>query len=394
MRGRECWKPKQTSRPANVPHGTAGVGYDFCRGIRADGGGLGHITTSSVRRIVFTLVVVGAVGLVAQPGLRAQSLSFSLFERYLESLREQAAIPGMSAVVFADGKEVWSAGFGRADVEAAIRPTPDTPYLIGDLSQTLGATLLLKECIDESYAELNDPVRDWSPDFPDATTTIAQLLAHVDNTGSFRYDLGRFAALTPVIEACSENPYPRLLNEEIFTRLALRFSAPGTAVRSPAAVDYDHFETSDLAHFADVVRRMAKPYRLERGRHVRTDPGAVRVDAASGIVSSARDLARFDAELPSVLLETDTLARAWRPLAPHLPAGLGWFLQTYNRELVVWQFGVVKDAYSALLVKIPERRLTFVLLANSDVLAAPFTSGTWDVTASAFARTFLHMYLP
>lgn len=338
--------------------------------------------------------MVGAVGLAVQPRLRAQSLSFSLFERYLESLREQAAIPGMSAVVLVDGTEVWSAGFGRADIEANIRPTPDTPYLIGDLSQTLGATLLLKECIDESYAELNDPVREWSPDFPDSTTTIAQLLAHVDSSGSFRYDLGRFAALTPVIEACSENPYPRLLNEEIFTRLALRFSAPGTAVRSPAAVDFAHFEASDLTHFAEVVSRMAKPYRVERGRHVRTDLASVRVTAASGIVSSARDLARFDAELPSVLLEADTLARAWRPLGPNLPAGLGWFLQTYNRELVVWQFGEVRNAYSALLVKVPARRLTFVLLANSDVLAAPFASGTWDVTASAFARTFLLMYVP
>lgn len=334
------------------------------------------------------------MALSPQPRLSAQSLSFSLFERYLESLREQAGIPGMSALVLFDGTEVWSSGFGRADVEANVRPTPDTPYLIGDLSQTLGATLLLKECIDESYAELNDPVRDWFEGFPDANATIGQLLAHVASDGSFRYDPARFAALTPVIEACSENPYPRLLNEEIFTRLALQFSAPGTAVRSPTAADFDHFEPADLAHFADVVGRMAKPYRLDRGRHVRSELASVRVDAARGIVSSARDLARFDAALPSVLLEDDTLARAWRPLGPNLPAGLGWFLQTYNRELVVWQFGQVKDGYSAILVKVPARRLTFILLANSDVLALPFSGGTWDVTASAFARTFLLMYVP
>ena len=346
-----------------------------------------------MRTILSALLVVG-VASAAQQQPAAQSLSFALFERYLESLREQAGIPGMSAIVLLEGTEVWSAGFGRADMEAGLRPTADTPYLIGDLSQALGATLLLKECIDESYAELNDPVREWFPAFPESNTTIAQLLAHVANDGSFRYDLARFAALTPVIEACSENPYPRLLNEEIFSRLALRFSAPGTAVRSPAAADFDHFEASDLARFADVVARMAKPYRVERGRHVRTDLASVRVDAANGIVSSVRDLARFDAALSSVLLEEETLARAWRPLGPNLPAGLGWFLQTYNREPIVWQFGQVRDAYSALLVKVPQRRLTFILLANSDVLAAPFGGTTFDVTASAFARTFLLMYVP
>src|SRR5688572_32909971 len=89
----------------------------------------------------------------------------------------------MSALVLLDGVEVWSAGFGRADIENGVRPTPDTPYLIGDLSQTIGATLFLKECVDESFAELNDPVREWVPGFPEQTTTLAQLLAHVAADG-------------------------------------------------------------------------------------------------------------------------------------------------------------------------------------------------------------------
>jgi CubicO group peptidase (beta-lactamase class C family) len=351
-----------------------------------------------VHRFIFALAVVGIA--TAQQGRpSAQGLSFSLFERYLESLREQAGIPGMSALVLLNGAEVWSAGFGRADVENGVRPTPDTPYLIGDLSQTIGATLFLKECVDESFAELNDPVREWVPGFPEQSTTLAQLLAHVAADGSFKYDLTRFAALTPVIEACSDNAYPRLLNKEVFSQLGLALSAPGTAVQSPTADDFDHFETSDLARFADVLGRLAKPYHVDRGRQVRTDLGSIRVDASNGVVSTARDLARFDAALRPVLLERATLERAWRPLGPNLPAGLGWFLQTYtssggNREPVVWQFGQVKNAYSALLVKVPNRGLTFILLANSDALAAPFTGSSWDVTASAFARTFLLMYVP
>jgi CubicO group peptidase (beta-lactamase class C family) len=338
------------------------------------------------------LAVLGAVA-AAQPRPAAQGLSFALFERYLESLREQAGIPGMSALVLVGGNEAWSAGFGRADVESGLRPTADTPYLIGQLSQSLGATLLLKECIDESYAELNDPVRNWFPGFA-GPATIGQVLGHVGSDGSFRYDPERFAALTGVIEACSDNPYPRLLNEEIFTRLSLGFSAPGTAMRAPAPSDFDHFDAADLARFAQIVNRMAKPYHVDRGRHVRTDLAAVRVDAANGIVSSVRDLARFDEALDGVLLERETLARALRPVAPNLPAGLGWFVQAYNREPVVWQFGQVRNAYSALMVKVPNRGLTFILLANSDVLAAPFSGDVWDVTASAFARTFLLMYVP
>jgi CubicO group peptidase (beta-lactamase class C family) len=349
-----------------------------------------------VHRFIVALAVVGAVAAFEQRP-STQGLAFTLFEQYLESLRQQAGIPGMSALVSQGGVEVWSSGFGRWELEVPSRPTADTPYLIGDLSQSIGATLFLKECIDESYAELNDPVAEWVPGFPEPTTTLAQLLAHVGANGAFKYDLGRFAILTPVIEACSDNPYLPLLYEEIFARLGMANSVPGTAIVTPTPAEFRQFESRDLVRFAEVLSRVAKPYHLDRGRPVRTELGRVRANAATGIVTTARDLSRFDAPLHpgyDLLLEAPTLERAWRPLGSNLPAGLGWFLQTYNREPIVWQFGEVKNAYSALLVKVPNRRLTFILLANSDALAAPFSRETWDITASAFAKLFLVTFVP
>src|SRR4051812_42037668 len=72
--------------------------------------------------------------------------AFPPLERYLEALREQAGIPGMSAAVVQDGQIVWQYGFGFQNTAARIRATPDTPYLIGDLSQTFAAVLLL-QCV-------------------------------------------------------------------------------------------------------------------------------------------------------------------------------------------------------------------------------------------------------
>ena len=349
-----------------------------------------------LHRFFFTLALAGMVAALGQRPA-AQGLTFSLFERYLESLREQAGIPGMSALVAQGNVEVWSSGFGRADIEANLRPTADTPYLIGDLSQSIGATLLLKECIDESYAELNDRVAEWVPGFPDNDSTIAMLLAHIATSGAFKYDLGRFAWLTAVIENCSDNPYPVLLNEEIFGQFAMRNSVPGTAIVTPTPTEFRQFDIDDLRRFAEVLSQMAKPYHVDRGRQVRTELARVGVDASKGIVTTARDLATFDSLLrldQDYLLEPRTLERAWRPLGSNLPSGLGWFLQTYNREQIVWQFGVVPNAYSALFVKVPNRKLTFILLANSDALAAPFTREIWDVTASAFAKLFLVTFVP
>jgi CubicO group peptidase (beta-lactamase class C family) len=326
----------------------------------------------------------------------AQGLASSLFERYLESLREQAGIPGMSALVLQDGVVVWERGFGRADIDRGIRAEPDTPYLIGSLSQIFGATLFLKTCIDEGSGSLNDPVSRWVSGFAEPTTTVAQLLAHVAPSGAFRYDPTRFAALTPVIEACAGAPYARLLADDLLSRLGLTLTVPGTAAGIPTPVNAELFGSAGLIRYATVLEWLATPYRVDsRGRATRTDVPSVHPNASSGVVTTVRDLARFDAMLRhDRLLEPETLLRAWTPAAPNLPAGLGWFVQSYGSEPIVWQFGQVPDAYSALVVKAPNRGLTFVLLANSDALAAPFVRGSWDVTASVFARLFLLVYVP
>ena len=77
-----------------------------------------------------------------------------------------------------------------------------------------------------------------------------------------------------------------------------------------------------------------------------------------------------------------------------LPTGFGWFVQNYEGQTVVWHFGLVKDAWSSLILKLPNRDLTFILLANSDGLSAPFALENGDVSTSAFAKLFLKMLAP
>jgi hypothetical protein len=60
---------------------------------------------------------------------------------------------------------------------------------------------------------------------------------------------------------------------------------------------------------------------------------------------------------------------------------------------VIWQYGLVTNAYSGMIVKIPSRRVTMILLANSDGLAIPFQLEAGDVTRSPFASVLLRMLL-
>ena len=116
------------------------------------------------------------------------------------------------------------------------------------------------------------------------------------------------------------------------------------------------------------------------------------------MISSLRDLEQFDLALKKgVLLRPELIALAWTPPeranGDRLPHGIGWFAQTYNGERVVWQFGVADGASSSLLITIPSRGLTLVLLANSEGLVHPYPLAEGNVAVSPFARVFLSLFL-
>ena len=338
--------------------------------------------------------------LLALPGVEARQGLTGLipFESYLESLRVQAGIPGMSAALVQDGQIVWDRGLGFQNQESRIRATPDTPYLIGDLNQTLSAALLLR-CTEERRLDLNEPLRRYDDSVADPAATIRQVLSHTSSGSgaTYQYDPERYSKLTRAVEACIEQPYRKTVAVSLLERLAMKDSVPGRDVATSGTPSEPLFATEVLERYKTVLARLAVPYKVDkRGRLTKTELQPEAINAASGLVSTVRDLARFDAALDArLLLREETLSLAWSNVVSSqnttLPTGLGWFVQSYRGERVVWHFGLVPNAYSSLIVKIPSRSLTFILLANSDGLSAPFQLDAGDVTRSLFATLFLRL---
>lgn len=349
-----------------------------------------------MRPLGITALVLLSIAVSGQSA-SGQSLSFTLFDRYLESFRVEAGIPGISYAILQDGVPVWERGLGQQDVDASVAATPDTPYAIGQLSQVLGASLLLRKCMDQSYAELTDPITRWTPSYPEPLTTIGQLLSHTSLLGGFRYAPERFAALTGVVEECADEPYGPLLTGEVFESLAMFDSVPGQRLETPEAAS--QYGLPRLTRLQNTLRRLAVPYRVVSRRPQRNpDYQGHAADASEGVVTTIRDLEKFNAALTSgLLLQPATRDLAWTQVFAGpvpMPTGLGWFVQGYNGQPIVWQFGVVDGAYSSLIVKVPNRGLTFIVLANSDGLTAPFALNAGDVTSSIFARLFLRTFVP
>ena len=355
--------------------------------------------TTHMRFLRASVIALLAV-LALTPRPAAQSLLYSLFERYLESLRQQTAIPGLSAVIVQGRQPVWAVGLGKQDLETSIVARPDTPYLIGDLTQSFGA-VVLGQCIERTGLNIDDPMRRWTTDIPESGATVRQVMAHASSGApgeTFLYDPARYAALTNVADVCADRPFRRTIAEDVFGRLGMRDSLPGRDLERIAASS-PFFDNDTLKRYEAVLVRMAVPYRVDRsGKATRGDYPTDRVTTATGLISTALDLARFDAAIDNdELVHGELRVVAWTNVTSTsgaaLPSGLGWFVQTYNGERLVWHFGSVRDTSSSLILKVPGRNITLILLANSDGLSAPYALADGDVTVSLFAKLFLRLFV-
>jgi CubicO group peptidase (beta-lactamase class C family) len=253
------------------------------------------------------------------------------------------------------------------------------------------------QCVERGHLALEEPLARVVPDFPEPSSTLRDVLSHTAVPDRvFAFDPTRYDLVAGAIKACSGGTLRGTLTREILDRLAMTDSVPGHDFASWSASTLAQFDRDVVERYERVMSRLATPYRRDGRTRARFEPTSG-LTAATGLVSTAHDLARFQAALDSgILLEPETVRDAWT--APSLSDGwpsrhaLGWFVQRYEGRLVAWQFGVIPNAYSSLLLTLPERGVTLILLANHDGLVAKFPLADGDISVSPFARLFLRLF--
>jgi CubicO group peptidase (beta-lactamase class C family) len=329
----------------------------------------------------------------------ADDFLYSRFSDYLDALRTQAGIPGLAAAIVGPTGVTWEAAFGQQDVERNVATRVDTPFELDGLTQTMVAARAMR-CASQGLLSLDDPVGKFVPSSPDAGATIRQLLTHtIAGPGglTFSYRLERLAPLATVVAPCTDSTFRWSVANALEYLSMMVDSVPGTDVLQLTA-PAERFTASALERYNAAVQRLATPYSIDARRHAtRSSYAAGTLTPGSGLVSSVRELEKFDLALKrGDVLSADALAAAWTPPndasgAP-LPHAYGWFVQTSAGERIVWQFGVSDNASSSMLMTLPRRGLTLILLANSHGLVRPFALSEGDITVSPFARLFLSIF--
>jgi len=340
----------------------------------------------------------------------ADDLVVSRFSAYLDALRIQAGIPGLAATLIRPGEPNWEGAYGKQDVERGIAAQPFTAFELDSTTQLLSAALVLR-CAEEGKLSLDDRIGQFSngdSPSPEAGATIREVLTHTFNGTEgliFAYRPERLDSLAGPIAKCTGKPL-RDAMLDLLERLIMMDSVPGldAAQPPPQTVSANPglpagIPAATLQRFSGTLERLATPYAVDEDRRpTQSQYVATSLTPASGLISTVRDLAQFDTALKrGVLLLPESLAVAWTPPLDQngvrLPHGLGWFVQSYNGERIIWQFGVSDNASSSMIITVPGRGITLILLANSQGLARPFSLAAGDAIVSPFARVFLSFFV-
>ena len=121
------------------------------------------------------------------------------------------------------------------------------------------------------------------------------------------------------------------------------------------------------------------------------------LNAGAGMVSTVLNLGKFDVAMDrNLIVSEESKEMIFSPTVSknghRLPYGMGWFVQEHRGSKIVWHYGWAPDAYSSLILKVPEEEVTLILLANSDDASASFNLGAGNVLTSPFAVTFISQF--
>ncbi|HJQ70334.1 MAG TPA: serine hydrolase domain-containing protein [Blastocatellia bacterium] len=149
--------------------------------------------------------------------------------------------------------------------------------------------------------------------------------------------------------------------------------------------------------FDAVMKNIAEPYGLDNKFEPVKIKYPTHFSTSAGLISSVLDMAKYDIAIDqNRFLKKETQQLAFTPMVSTkgetLPYGLGWFTQNYKGTRLIWHYGYW-TANSSLILKVPDRNITFIAMANTDNLSRPTDLGGGDVTSSPVGLAFLKTFI-
>jgi serine beta-lactamase-like protein LACTB len=326
--------------------------------------------------------------------------------------RKKLGVPGMSIAVGVNGKMVWAAGYGYADLSTQRPISLASKFRIGSTSKAL-TSLLLGELIESNAIDLDIPITHYLPDLPQSLNNITsrQLASHsagirnydicwclpiseyynnnsfdsvsdaldtfiydpllFEPGSQFSYSSYNYTLLSAVLEKVAGNSFVELMQQRVFTP----FNMPNTGVENDLQSTHEtvSFYNTGYGYFQE-------SFPVDTSNKL----------AGGGFVSTPSDLVNMgNLLLSKKQLKQSTLQQLFEP--QKLTTGeinsqqyaLGWRRSQTNKDfankdpMTFVHHGGTATGNSSLLILFPEQQIVVSVLINGNI--ANF-GDLWDTT--------------
>jgi len=367
-----------------------------------------------LRKLLLTCVL-GLATILISAAAHSSQRDWPEFEQEINALRIEKNIPGLAVGVVENEKLAWSIGLGYADNNKTIAITTETPFWIASVTKTFVGLAYLhlesanKVNFEEEAADTPGFSRlcDWlaGTEIPfanglkcDAKITIGNILHHQVNDPpgtQFMYNPIMYSRLSRHLEhkfgegiEAVEGRHNYL--GQVIDKIILE---PAQMTRTMSSM----WDRSKMEVYFDLADGFTVD---EQGNKTKMRRPDKHIAGGAGVVSSVSDLAKYDIALSQKTIvpkgAEDKLFFAARFEGGDVsPYGFGWYFQCYRGVKLMWHGGWDPDAgYTALHLRIPDKGLALIALANSEGLwwGNPLTKA--QVENSPIAKLFLDQFIP
>ena len=357
-----------------------------------------------MRILCLLAVLLLPAATLAQAGDPADE--FAPFDQFLAEFREENSVPALSAVIVRDGQIAWEGYYGWADDEGEVATSADTTYKIASTTKPIAATAIMAEALagglsldlpmraDEGFADTCEwlsqspiPFGSGGEDRHGNTVsamdcakplTLSQMLDMRANGEAFVYNPIAYARIDRAISGAGGRDLRAIVRDRVAEPAGMRDVALGW--RDPEG--------------GDALRFLAPPFHPVDGRLVKQVLPDDDFRAAAGIITSPLQMAKFDIAFDSGVLIPPALIRELveAEIGPLGDYRRGWFLEDWNGQRLLWHSGWNEQKGSALYLKVPGKRLTLIVFANTEAIWWDNSLVKAEVAESPLARRFLEEY--
>ena len=318
-------------------------------------------------------------------------------DTFVQAKMKEGEIPGLSMAVLENGKIIYSKAYGYANLANASPVTADHKFQIGSITKSFTAVAVML-LVEEGKIKLDEPIATYIGPVPAAWApmTVRHLLNHTSglqedpDSAGMRHLLDRFPDTDAHYLELVKNIPLLSAPGKSYSYSNIGFNILGFVIGKASGKSYGEFfqeriftplkmSSTRIMHRDDSLGTMATGY-IKNGAAI--EPDTMKKEhsrhllsrAASGIESTALDLAKFEAALhdgvlPSQASRTEMWTNSAVAQAASVPGdasvyyGLGWFLSTVDGYRKVYHSGGM-PAYSSDFIRYPQQGISVIVLTN------------------------------